>query len=306
MAKNEMSRSGAVVAKTMYLALQILHEHGGELPGSEVLDEIGRKAQFDEWERGIYEKTGNTRWRSIFHFHSIGAIKTGLMTKRRGIWYLTPEGEQALKLTPEELRTFINDGYRKWREANPKSQEPGQEDEVLIEQSSTTSTQEAELTLEWIEDKAIVIIKNFVYKKNPYEFQDLCAALLRGMGYYTPFVAPKGKDGGVDVIAYRDPLGTTTPRIKVQVKHKPDTSSGSKDIRELLGVLQKDGDVGIFISSGGFSPDAKQTASSSSIHVELIDLDRFIDLWQEFYNKLSDEDKAYLPLNPVYVLSLGE
>ena len=27
--------------------------------------------------------------------------------------------------------------------------------------------------------------------------------------YYTPFIAPKGKDGGVDIIAYRDPLGTT-------------------------------------------------------------------------------------------------
>ena len=41
-------------------------------------------------------------------------------------------------------------------------------------------------------------------KKNPYEFQDLVAALLRAMGYYTPFIAPKGKDGGVDIIAYRD------------------------------------------------------------------------------------------------------
>jgi predicted Mrr-cat superfamily restriction endonuclease len=50
--------------------------------------------------------------------------------------------------------------------------------------------------------------------KNAYEFQDLAAALLRGMGYYTPFVAPTGKDGGVDIIAYRDPLGTVSPRIK--------------------------------------------------------------------------------------------
>jgi len=301
-----MSRSGAVVAKTMHLALQILNEHGGEMRGSQVMDEIARRANFDEWEQGVYEKTGYTRWRSIFHFHSIGAIKTGLITKRRGIWYLTHEGTEALKFTSEQLRSFVNDGYRKWREANPKTQVPDQEDEVLADQSPATTTQEAELTLDWIADRAIAVIKDFVYKKNPYEFQDLCAALLRGMGYYTPFIAPRGKDGGVDVIAYRDPLGTTPPRIKVQVKHKPDTSSGSKDIRELLGVLQKDGDVGIFISSGGFSSDAKQTASSSSIHVELIDLDRLIDLWQEFYGKLTDEDKAYLPLNPVYVLSLGE
>jgi len=50
--------------------------------------------------------------------------------------------------------------------------------------------------------------------------EPLVAALLRGMGYYTPFVAPKGKDGGVDVVAYRDPLGTESPRIQVQIKHR--------------------------------------------------------------------------------------
>ncbi len=33
---------------------------------------------------------------------------------------------------------------------------------------------------------------------------------------------------------------------------------------------------------------------------ELIDLDRFIALWREFYPKLTDEDKAVLPLVPIY------
>lgn len=31
--------------------------------------------------------------------------------------------------------------------------------------------------------------------------------LPRAMDYYTPFIAPKGKDGGIDIIAYLDPLG---------------------------------------------------------------------------------------------------
>jgi len=38
------------------------------------------------------------------------------------------------------------------------------------------------------------------------------------MGYHTPFIAPKGRDGGIDVEAYSDPLGTVAPRIIVQVK----------------------------------------------------------------------------------------
>jgi restriction system protein len=67
-----------------------------------------------------------------------------------------------------------------------------------------------------------------------------------------------------------------------------------------MGLLQKDGDVGIFVSSGGFTTDAKTTVCSSHVHVELIDMDRFISLWQEFYGKLTDEDKSLLPLIPIY------
>lgn len=57
---------------------------------------------------------------------------------------------------------------------------------------------------------------------------------------------------------------------------------------------------------GGFTSDAKIAARDSHIHVELIDLTRFIELWQDFYGKLDDEDKALLPLRPVYFLAPGE
>jgi len=125
------------------------------------------------------------------------------------------------------------------------------------------------------------------------------------MGYFTPFVAPPGKDGGVDIQAYRDPLGTVSPRIKVQVKHKAAAAS-VQEMRQLIGLLQKDGDVGIFISTAGFTPDAVNGARSSHVHVELIDFDRFITLWQEFYQKLTDEDKSLLPLRIVYFIDQGE
>lgn len=148
-------------------------------------------------------------------------------------------------------------------------------------------------------------LERYINDKNAYEFQDLVAALLRGMGYYTPFIAPRGKDGGVDVVAYRDPLGTNSPRIQVQIKHRGSPAS-VQEIRQLMGLLQKEGDVGIFVSTGGFTPDGKTTARGSHVHVELIDLSRFITLWQEFYEKLSDEDKSMLPLTPIYFLAKKE
>jgi restriction system protein len=186
------------------------------------------------------------------------------------------------------------EAYRKWREANQPSEET--EDQGVREEGQ----QGQEATIHEIEQLAIEGLKKQIGVKNPYEFQELVAALLRGMGYYTPFVAPKGKDGGIDVIAYRDPLGTVSPRVKVQIKHRPDTPASVHEVRQLMGLLQKDGDVGMFVSSGAFSPDAKATARGSHVHVELVDLDRFITLWQEFYSKLTDEDKSLLPLVPLY------
>ena len=56
----------------------------------------------------------------------------------------------------------------------------------------------------------------------------------------------------------------------------------------------------MFVSTGGFTSDAKTQARNSHVHVELIDLDRFIALWQEFYPKLPDEDKERLRLRPVF------
>jgi restriction system protein len=289
----KLSRSRELAAKVIFAALQILKEKGGEAPGREVLAEVEKRVPLDEWAKETYEKSGYIRWQSILHFFSIDCIKAGYLIKKKGVWYLTPEGENALHLGEVGLLLAATAAYRKWRDENqpPESKEK----EELVEEGQ----QSQEATIHEIEQLAIEGLKKQISLKNPYEFQELVAALLRGMGYYTPFIAPHGKDGGVDVIAYRDPLGTISPRIKIQIKHR-ENSASVQEVRQLMGLLQKDGDVGIFVSSGGFTPDAKTTARSSHVHVELIDLDRFISLWQEFYGKLTDEDKSLLPLLSIF------
>ena len=140
-------------------------------------------------------------------------------------------------------------------------------------------------------------------KFDPYSFQELCAALCRGMGYYTPYVAPRGKDGGVDIIAYKDPIGASYPHIKIQVKYRQETKATAQEIQQLKGTLVQGNDIGMFISLAGFTPDARNVAKTSNIHIELIDLGRFIELWQEFYDKLPDEDKSRMQITPVYFIA---
>ena len=150
--------------------------------------------------------------------------------------------------------------------------------------------------------QALSEIKDYIQNLDPIDFQKLVAALLRAMGYHTPFISPRGKDGGVDIIAYSDPLGLKEPRIKVQVKRYSDTDKvTAKDVRSLLGILTTK-ESALFVTSGYYTPDAEAAAKDKNIC--LIDGNKFINLWQEFYPKMSDEDKDRLPLK--YVAFLGK
>lgn len=291
----QLSRSRALAAKLIHAALSILRDNGKEMAMRDLMTKVEKKVELNDWDKARYEKTGYVRWESMLHFFSIDCVKAGYLIKRKGIWYITPEGEEAAKLSAEELLEQATGAYKKWK----SEQVDNGEEESAIE------APEEVVAFDEIESKALEGLERHINKMNPYEFQDIVAALLRGMGYYTPFIAPKGKDGGVDVLAYRDPLGTESPRIQVQIKHR-DAGATVQEVRQLIGLLHKEGDVGIFVSTGGFSPDARSAARSSHVHVELIDLSRFIGLWQDFYYKLPDEDKNLLPLRPVYFLNNKE
>jgi restriction system protein len=297
----ELSATRKLGASLMFAAMNILKEKGGQLSGREVIAEIEKRLTLSDWAKETYEKSGYTRWKSILHFFSIDLIKAQFLVKKKGVWYITQEGEEAIKLGERGLLDASLEAYRKWRDETPKSPKEKviEVEDISTDEGQLENQQQQEATLQQMEELANEGLKQRINSLNPYEFQDLVAALLRAMGYFTPFVAPKGKDGGVDVIAYQDPLGVKSPRIKVQVKHR-ESSASVDELRQLMGLLQRDGDVGIFVSSGGFTSDSKTTARSSQVHVELIDLDRLIVLWQEFYGKLDDEDRNLLRLKPIY------
>lgn len=142
------------------------------------------------------------------------------------------------------------------------------------------------------------LIKDQVIRLDESEMEELTAALLRAMGYRTR-VTPKGPDRGVDVFASPDGLGLQEPRIKVEVKHRPKTIMGSPDIRSFLGGLQ-DGDRGMYVSTGGFTKEAKYEAERSKTPVTLLDLDDLVDYIVTHYESFDIDGRSLLPLVRVY------
>jgi len=282
------------------------------LTGKEIIDLIRKRIEFDKWEMEIYEKTGYVRWESILHFYTVDCAKAGFMLKTKGVWYLTKEGEEAMKDGPIKLLDSASSAYRAWA-ANKKIKD---KEPISVSKPTDTIVDTLELEknaeqlqkakLEHLQEEATTGIKKFIIQKNPYEFQFIVAALLRAMGYFTPFVAPKGKDGGIDIIAYQDPLGIKTPRLKVQVKHYPENPIAAEAVRSLKGIINSVEEAGLFITSGKFSSEAARFARDANVHIKLINGEEFISLWQEFYSKMPDEDKNLLPLQSIYFLGSNE
>lgn len=298
----DKSKSYQTSAKTMFAAMKILSKNGGTMPIRILMQEIEKTIELSAWEKEVLENTGNIRWQSNMHFTSVDYVRAGFLIKKKGSWTITPEGEEAMKLGAEKLRDEAWKRYNEWYRNNKKtidnkpSSVPEEDDDPV---------KETLIELETLEERATNGIREYLKSKNPYEFQDLVAALLKAMGYYIQSVAPRGKDGGVDVVAYVDPLGAKTPRVKVQVKHKPETAIPASDVRALLGIL-KAGDIALFVTSGTYSNDAKHAASGSNNFIRLIDGDEFINMWQEYYDKMSDEDKNMLPLKRISFLGNNE
>ena len=141
------------------------------------------------------------------------------------------------------------------------------------------------------------LIKDKIAVLSPDEMEELVACILRAMNYKAK-VAPKGPDRGVDVVASPDGLGLTQPRIKAEVKHRGG-STGAPAIRGFIGAL-REGDSGLFVSTGGFSREARYESERSNIPLTLIDLDDLADLIVSHYESFDLEGRALIPLVRIY------
>lgn len=146
-------------------------------------------------------------------------------------------------------------------------------------------------------EKSHEFIKDKILQLDWEDMQDLVAAVLRAMGYKTR-VSPRGSDRGKDIIASPDGLGLEDPRILVEVKHRQG-SMGSQEIRSFIGGIRS-GDKGIYVSTGGFTKDAKYEADRANVPVTMIDADYLVELIIQNYDSFDSDGKALVPLRKLY------
>ncbi len=270
------------------------------LPAAEALAKVAEGETLTEYEAGTYS-TGGRRFEKIIRWATVDLVKAGWLLKHKGTWSITDEGRAAYQAYPDP-ETFYREAvklYRKWKQ--------GQTPEIPSTPASISEANADEVeksnrvTYEQAEEQAWQEIENYVGKMDPYEFQKLVADLLKAMGYYPFWIAPPGKDGGLDIIAHPDPLGTRPPRIKVQGKRTAQKIN-VEGVRSFLALIEED-DAGLFVATGGFTRDAEEFARMARRKIKLIDLERLFDLWVEFYPKLDEMARERLPVTPIYFIT---
>jgi restriction system protein len=146
-------------------------------------------------------------------------------------------------------------------------------------------------------ERAFEFIKDNILKLDWEEMQELVAGILRAMGCKTRVTSP-GPDRGADIIASPDGLGLEQPRIRAEVKHRVD-STGASLLRSFIGGLRQN-DRGLYVSTGGFTKEARYEAERSSVPVTLIDIDELAELLIQNYDNADSETRALIPLVKLY------
>lgn len=163
--------------------------------------------------------------------------------------------------------------------------------------SPTEEIEEEEGLLERYRSESFEIVKDRVNRLSWEDMQELVAGLLRAMGYKTRVSEP-GPDRGVDILASPDGFGFESPRIMVEVKHRAQPM-GAQAIRGFAGGRHRD-DKGLFVSTNGFTKEARYEADRADIPIMLLDIDDLVKAIFRNYENIDIETRKLLPLKKIY------
>jgi len=288
-------RQGEMIRTVM----EVLSPYADGLPAREVIRLVEIELPPSEYEAQDYPSAyGGRRYNKIIRFATIPMTKAGWLVKNKGTWIATADGVQALATfsDPAQLMKESVRIYREWRKARSIN-------DVSLGEDVPDEAPESSITLEEAEETARQDILDYLFRMPPYDFQDLVARLLEGLGYHVAWVSPPGPDRGLDIVAHTDPLGVSGPRMKVQVKRRSDKIAVD-EVRSFTAVLGSS-DVGVFVATGGFTSDASAFARhDQNKRLTLIDASALVDLWIQNYENLSETARQRLPLRPIYFLDI--
>jgi len=167
---------------------------------------------------------------------------------------------------------------------------------------------EAEIVDEWAQNEPSAarldqythdfVLKALLEDLSHEEFEHFTADLLRSVGYQAR-VTPYSADGGIDIVAHKDPLGLEPPLIKVQCKHT-NAPQSRPDIQRLSGTLAH-GELALYVCLGTFSREALGYERERQ-NLRLLTGADVVEMTLANYENLPPRWRSRIPLRQVYVV----
>jgi restriction system protein len=266
---------------------EILWDKQDGLTAKEVLLRIPHVTKLTEDELRPSPNTNMPRYEKIVRIATIPIAQVGWLAKdEKGLWRITQDGYDACTRFVN-VQEFYQEALRLYNERR----------RVIPENV---------MTLEIAQEAAWAQIKKHLYNLSPNDLQATLAELLRVMGYYPLWMAPPEKQRGkINLIAYTDPIGVNGQRILAQIIHKGQavTLEGIKSFASILGS----NDFGMIVSMAGFTNEATQELSLNNFQkITALDAAAFYNLWETYYDKISEDVHRLLPLKAVNFLATSE
>lgn len=196
--------------------------------------------------------------------------------------------ELSSALTLFEIKSFAEEFRHKYEQPDVKSDltvvAPDEENQVAVARDISETTRD-------------FIAKRIKTDLKGYPFEPFMADLFRAMGYQA-HATRSVRDDGIDIIAHRDEFGIEPPILKIQVK-VVESNIGADCVKAFYAMVQER-DVGIFVTTGGYSSSATNFASTKG-NLKLMSGVELVELIQKYYDGLDLKYRKQIPLRRVLV-----
>lgn len=254
--------------------IQALHDLGGSGTNLEIHDQVASILQLTDEQIQTPLKAGSNRRKVDFR---LGWAKTQLKTygllknSRRGVWALTPEGQNTTEVNASDLRLKVK-AILKQREEQERESPPTDNADDIEDPDVKSYDKDAE----W-RDKLLAALK----KMDPTAFERLCQRILRESGFTQVEVTGRSGDGGLDGIGVMRIGGFLSFKVLFQCKrHKG--SIGASVIRDFRGAMVGRTDKGLIVTTGSFTPAATREATRDGApEIDLVDGEQLIEKLKE-------------------------
>lgn len=274
-----------------FLMLPVLREASqGEVRIGAVVESLAGKLALSQEEKTALLPSGK---QSIFsnrvHWAKSYLSKAGLVElTRRGYFKITERGRDVLDSNPTVIDNHFLNQFEEFREFRRRTDEAEQDvirpTGVQVQSDQKTPDEIMRAAHRQIETALAQDLLARVRTAPPDFFERLIVNLLLSMGYGGTSADKAGRtlgksgDDGVDGVVDQDILGLD--RVYIQAKrYGANSNIGPGAIRDFFGSLDRHkATKGLFVTTSGFSPSARETAEFLSKRIVLIDGNQLADL----------------------------